>query len=134
MRTIFADSFYFFALLSERDADHGRALSFSVAYTGQILTTVWILVEVGDGLSSSRQRSQFPSFCRELYTNPNIRVIDWDKTYFDEGLTLYEARPDTNWSLTDCISFVAMQQAAISEALTADHHIEQAGFHAVFRE
>lgn len=35
---------------------------------------------------------------------------------------------DKDWSLTDCISFVVMEQHGISEALTADHHFEQAGF------
>jgi len=32
------------------------------------------------------------------------------------------------WSLVDCASFVAMQQRGIFEALTTDHHFEQAGF------
>jgi uncharacterized protein len=41
---------------------------------------------------------------------------------------LYERRPDKSWSLTDCISFVVMQRDGISEALTGDHHFEQAGF------
>jgi len=41
---------------------------------------------------------------------------------------LYQNRPDKNWSLTDCISFVVMQEHGITEALTADRHFEQAGF------
>jgi uncharacterized protein len=32
------------------------------------------------------------------------------------------------WSLTDCISFAVMSQQGLAEALTADHHFEQAGF------
>ena len=34
-------------------------------------------------------------------------------------------------SLTDCISFVVMKQYDLHEALTADHHFEQAGFRAL---
>jgi hypothetical protein len=30
--------------------------------------------------------------------------------------------------MTDCISFVVMNEAGLTEALTADHHFEQAGF------
>ena len=47
---------------------------------------------------------------------------------FRAGIALYEARPDKDWSLTDCISFVMMEREKIGEALTGDHHFEQAGF------
>ena len=35
--------------------------------------------------------------------------------------------------LTDCISFVVMQERGIAEALTGDHHFEQAGFAALLK-
>jgi predicted nucleic acid-binding protein len=37
-------------------------------------------------------------------------------------------RADKDWSLTDCISFVAMQEAGVQKALTSDQHFAQAGF------
>jgi predicted nucleic acid-binding protein len=33
-----------------------------------------------------------------------------------------------DWSLTDCISFVVMEERGVTEALTSDRHFEQAGF------
>ena len=134
MRLVFVDSFFLLALLNERDATHAGALSWNASYSGNFLTTAWILVELGDGLSASRQRHLFPPFCRRFRADPKVEVVGWNEDLFDQGLALYEARPDKNWSLTDCLSFVVMQQAGISEALTADHHFEQAGFHAVFRQ
>jgi predicted nucleic acid-binding protein len=38
------------------------------------------------------------------------------------------------WSLTDCISFVVMQDASLTDALTTDEHFRQAGFRAVLLE
>jgi predicted nucleic acid-binding protein len=35
--------------------------------------------------------------------------------------------------LTDCISFAAMRACALEEALTGDHHFEQAGFAALLK-
>ena len=39
-----------------------------------------------------------------------------------------ERKLPSEWSLTDCISFIVMQERNISEALTTDRHFEQAGF------
>ena len=51
----------------------------------------------------------------------------------ERGLALYRARPDKAWSLIDCISFMVMTERGITEALTGDHHFEQAGFRAPLR-
>jgi len=47
---------------------------------------------------------------------------------------LYCRREDKNWSLTDCMSFVVMEDEDIEDVLTADHHFEQAGFVALLKE
>jgi predicted nucleic acid-binding protein len=41
---------------------------------------------------------------------------------------------DKDWPLTDCISFEVMREHGISEALTGDHHFEQAGFKALLKQ
>ena len=51
-----------------------------------------------------------------------------------EATGLYRERSDKDWGLTDCISFVLMQQHGVSEALTADQHFAQAGFKALLLE
>ena len=47
---------------------------------------------------------------------------------FLDGFALYKARPDKEYSLTDCISMEAMRQEGISEILTHDNHFTQEGF------
>jgi predicted nucleic acid-binding protein len=51
----------------------------------------------------------------------------------DEGISLFESRPDKRWGLTDCISFEVMTVQGAVDALSADHHFEQAGFRALLR-
>jgi uncharacterized protein len=44
-----------------------------------------------------------------------------------------DQRPDKSWSLTDCISFVIMQDHGLLDALTGDHRFEQAEFTALMK-
>jgi predicted nucleic acid-binding protein len=55
-------------------------------------------------------------------------VVPPSTELFEAGIDLYSRRPDKEWSLTDCISFVVMQERGITEALTGDYHFVQAGF------
>jgi len=48
-----------------------------------------------------------------------------------DAIRLFTARHDKDLSLTDCLSFIVMERKGIREALTADNHFEQAGFHAI---
>jgi uncharacterized protein len=63
-----------------------------------------------------------------LTHEPRVRVVRPGEALTERALQLYDERPDKEWSLTDCLSFVVMKEAHIREALTTDHHFEQAGF------
>ena len=62
-----------------------------------------------------------------------FEVVGLDPKVQQAGFDLYESRLDKDWSLTDCVSFAVMTQRGLTEALTADHHFEQAGFRAMFK-
>ena len=62
-----------------------------------------------------------------------MTIIPADATLYQAGVDLYGQRSDKDWSLTDCISFVVMRQRGIVEALTGDHHFEQAGLIALLK-
>jgi predicted nucleic acid-binding protein len=134
MTPIFADSFYFFALLNPHDSTHAKAVAFTQAYTGRIVTTGWILTELGDGWARpAAWRTVFIQLLADVRANANITVVPCTDQLLDEGIKLYGQRPDKEWSLTDCISFVVMQADGLTEALTGDHHFEQAGFVALLK-
>jgi predicted nucleic acid-binding protein len=99
-----------------------------------LVTTTWILVEVADALSSvsSRTRAAAQFLCG-FQAQPYVEVVAPTHQQFIDGPALYEQRPDKDWSLTDCIPFRLMEQRGVVEALTGDHHFEQAGFGAFLR-
>jgi predicted nucleic acid-binding protein len=58
----------------------------------------------------------------------SVEVVAVDPTLETESWQLWESRPDKEWTLVDCTSFVVMQRRKLTDALTTDHHFEQAGF------
>lgn len=125
---VFADTYYYLALLVERDESHQLAMEVTRQFQGQIVTTGWVLLEFANAVSKSRKRHYYPSLLEDLKQSSQVKIIPPDETLFDEGTDLYRQRPDKDWSLTDCISFIVMEREGITEALTGDHHFEQAGF------
>lgn len=128
MTAVFADAFYYFALVNPADERHVKARDFTANFTGKIVTTTWILTEVGDGLAKVVNRPLFLEMVSDLRMDPDVQISPPDVELFEEGLALYGRRLDKDWSLTDCISFVVMERLGITHALTGDHHFEQAGF------
>ena len=134
MTVRFVDAHYLLALLNVRDQDHAEAVKQSQGRVGQLVTTTWILVEVADALSAVGSRLRAARFLRGFQAEAFVEVVAPTQKQFAEALDLYEQRPDKEWSLTDCISFGLMRERGLIEALTADHHFEQAGFRALLRQ
>jgi predicted nucleic acid-binding protein len=133
MKPVFADTYFFFAIINPRDAGHQKALEAAQARTGPIVTTAWVLTELADGLAATPDRALYQSILDDLRNEPGTTIIPPSQEILERGEELYSARSDKQWSLTDCISFVMMNDLDISEALTADHHFEQAGFTALLK-
>jgi len=133
MSSWFADTFFFLALLNREDEAHSRAVEIISRLRTDLLTTVWVLVEVADGVSAPEHRSSFVALMTFLRSHKRVTILPADQEVFDEGFELYAQRQDKAWSLTDCISFVVMKQHGVTEALTGDRHFEQAGFTTLLR-
>ncbi|MBX9789987.1 MAG: hypothetical protein K2Y37_13800 [Pirellulales bacterium] len=128
MKYIFADSFYFFALLNPRDQAHARAIELSSELSRPLVTTAWVLTEVADGLAATPKRQHFGRLLGALQSEPSNRLIESSHELFERGTALYLSPNDKAWTLTDCTSFVVMADLGITDALTGDHHFGQAGF------
>ena len=135
MSRLFVDSFYYIALLNPRDTFHRIARSTaSTVVDDQFFTTDLVLVEIANALSAPRLRDFAAAFLRTIEQSSDTTIVRLNVDFFERSLALYEQRPDKEWSLTDCLSFVAMTENGITEALTGDHHFVQAGFRALLRE
>ncbi len=128
---IFVDTAAWIALVNTRDALHLPAQGVMNRLrnrNAQLTTTEFIFLEIANLLSAPAFRLHAIKLLDNLRLLPNVRIIAASATLLADGLTLYRARPDKEWSLTDCTSFVVMESEGISEAFTSDHHFEQAGF------
>lgn len=134
MTTRFADTFYFLALLNADDAAHSAAHRRAAELGARLVTTDWVIIEVADALSAPALKRGFLALWRHVRDHPAIEVIPADRAHLLRGLDLYARRLDKAWSLTDCISFVVMTERGLTDALTGDHHFEQAGFRALLRD
>jgi uncharacterized protein len=128
LNALFADTSFFLAFLHEEDVDHDAAHDYMANQESEIVTTDWILVELGNYLSRRANRTHLYPFVVDLSVDSRFVIHRADRDDFDLGLWLYHRRPDKQWSMTDCISFNLMQREGMTDALTADHHFEQAGF------
>ena len=133
MNSVFADTWFFLAILNPADLNHARALAASRAERRHRVTTDWVIVEVGDALSKMGNRDVFTGFYDWIQNNPNTTIVSAARTLLEDGIYLYRYRRDKDWPLTDCISFVIMEDEGIKDALTGDKHFDQAGFVALLK-
>lgn len=134
---IFADTFYWVALLSPRDTFHRQAIALTTKLgKTKIITTDEVLTEVLNFLSDggTRLREQAVIIVRQLLNadSGKVVVLSQSRSTFLGALELYEQRLDKGYSLTDCISMMTMKQMEISQILTHDHHFTQEGFVILF--
>ena len=136
MRRIFADTFYWIALINPRDQNHQAAITLSNELQPfQIITTEDVLAEFLDYYSDrgTYLRHTATALTKQIVADPKIQVLHQNHSDFLDGLKLYEERPDKGYSHTDCISMLAMRQEGLDDILTNDQHFAQEGFCCLFR-
>ncbi len=131
MRRVFADTYYWIALLNDRDQGHAAAMAISQTLSqATVVRTQEALSEVPTYFCEHGRhvRQTVTAFVRNILNDPAITVRPQSTQSFLDGLALNEARPDKGYSLADWISMLAMRQEAIADVLTDDDHFTQEGF------
>ena len=132
MTTVFVDTGYWIGLLHDGDAYHERVMR--APRPSRLVTTVPVLLEVMDAFSQPKHRTLALRLWNVIRDSQDVELVSLDESLLKAGVALFEGRSDKAWSLTDCISFVVMIDRRIADALTFDHHFEQAGFNVLLKD
>jgi predicted nucleic acid-binding protein len=103
------DTGYWIALVDRSDRYHERARALARDSDGLLVTTEAVLTEVGNTLAGQRWRAAAVALLGRIRASSAIEVVPVSAALFARAVDLYAARPDKEWGLTDCISFVVMQ-------------------------
>ena len=137
MSLVFVDTGYWIALIDPRDVLHERVLELAARLVERdMVTTQMVLDEVLASASSrgTHLRTAAADLVLWLVGGSEVDVVPQTDEQFRAALERYAERPDQSWSLTDCASFLLMEERGIAEALAYDRDFEQAGFAALLRE
>ncbi|MCA2643407.1 MAG: type II toxin-antitoxin system VapC family toxin [Microcystis aeruginosa Ma_QC_Ch_20071001_S25] len=110
MKQIFADTFYWVALINPQDNWHQRAREVTSSLKNvKLVTTDEVLVELLNFMSvrGVNRKRRTVEFIDDLLQNPRLQVIPQNRESFLQGFELYRRRPDKEYSLTDCISLTS---------------------------
>lgn len=131
MPRYFVDTWYFIAFVHRGDPHHRVARALSRKFDGaEFFTHDGVLTELltffaGHG---SFWRREIAALVRDVLMSRQYRVQPMDRLLFEDALAMYEARPDKEYSLVDCLSMRLMLRLGLTHVLTNDHHFRQEGF------
>lgn len=131
MQLIFADTFYWTALINPRDQWHQQVKALNPKLVQQhLVTTDEVLIEFLNFFSTSNayMRNGVADQVQNILNSRQVQVVAQTRDSFLDGLSLYAQRLDKGYSLTDCISMQTMKQQGIMQILTHDKHFAQEGF------
>lgn len=137
MKHVFVDTCYWVAITNPRDHLHDAAKAARQAFGQAILhTTDEVLGEYLAHFSSKfgpKLRVAAARTVTAVLSDANVRVHPQTRERFLLGRKLYEERPDKEYSLVDCTSFLVMQAQNLTDALTNDAHFTQEHFVALIK-
>ena len=134
----FADTSGWAAWLDVGDRHHDLAVALVDDFWQRgrrLVTTNWVLAEL-TALLTSPLRFSKPrqiTFLDEIRSDPDIEVVRVTSDIETDAWQLWRTRRDKDWTLVDCASFVVMNRLGLTDAVTADHHFDQAGFARLLR-
>ena len=129
---IFIDTGAWYALADSQERHHGHAVAMFGRLTngehGRMLTSDYILDETYTLLRMRLGIEPVKRLRGLLRQSSSVQVVRVSDNDFERSVDLMLAHEDKRWSLTDCTSFVLMQELEVADAFTFDHNFAEAGF------
>lgn len=130
---VFVDTLFVVAQINQRDQYHVKAAELALEFEGYpLLVTDAVLLEIGNALAKS-YREEAAAVIENFLTSREVKIVRLTPELFDLAFAEYKKHRDKEWGMIDCTSFIVMRQENVHQALTFDHHFEQAGFEVLMR-
>ncbi len=130
-KTYFLDTSYILSLEIKNDSAHQQVLqnwADLAMFSTFLVTTTYVFDEVVTFLNSRNLHYKAVEVGNRLLESKDIELLEIERTLFNQGWQYFQKHKDKSYSLTDCLSFIVMQEREIVTALTLDNHFRQAGF------
>jgi predicted nucleic acid-binding protein len=128
---IFIDTLFVVALINPRDQYHAKATELAAKYESHpFLVSDAVLLEIGNGLARNYKQEAI-EVIEGFFNSEEVEIVRLTPDLFERAFELYKKYEDKDWGLIDCISFIVMMDAGVTQALTFDQHFGQAGFEAL---
>lgn len=134
MKPIFVDTGAWDALADGGDPNHDMAILFRDQIAGEyrLVVTSYVLDELYTLLLLNLGYQHTVEFKHQLdvLIQEGVLEVIWvlDDIVAEAWDVFERFNVDKHWSFTDCVSYVAMKRAKITEVFAFDHHFEQMGF------
>ena len=130
-KAVFIDTGAWFAGIAKNDQYHDRAMKHRnrlLKQNSRLITTNHVVHETTMLLERKVSKKEAIKFLKTVIKDPLVEIVHADEDLEQEGYSLYQKYKDQDYSIADCISFVAMRQYHISRCFTFDHHFSTMGF------
>lgn len=110
---VFLDTSFAIALSAPADKFHSRANILAEQLENsrtRLITTRAVILEIGNALAKWRYRQAAVELLNSLEADPNVEIVPLTEDLYARAFDLFRTRPDKEWGLTDCISFVVMHE------------------------
>ena len=112
MSQVFLDTSLLIALYISSDVAHKHALrelSRLEQIDAQFVTTDAVLTEFCNSLAKVALRARAVAATQALLARADVTIVSVTEQLWHKAFSLFQARSDKEWGLTDCISFEVMK-------------------------
>ena len=132
MKPLFLDTGYVIALEAADDQHHEEAIKhwrgLLLRKVPTLVTTTYVVNEIATFFNSRNRHAKAVEIINRLKSSSSVQIVHVSEKLFDASWGYFKKHSDKMYSLTDCASFVTMEEMKIEAALTFDQHFIQAGF------